>query len=167
MIYNPTDDYFYLNGVKTIYRGYQNAIAIFENGVFNVDIYNGVYKGRAVQTLEGGFAIENNVVKCTLPSTGSSGSTKVRTLFTHAIDATNYDYVKIQSNKGETVLNISALSGTVYIGFQTYNNGTNPASTSAYVVSELQNYADNNYILADSVIDSTATLVSISEITVE
>jgi hypothetical protein len=111
LIYNPQDDYFYLNGVKTMYRGYQNAIAVYVNGVFGIDVENGAYSYNGSDTV---YVFENTNNELTgLINTSSNERTIVSK---NIIDFTNYDYIKVtDASIGEVTLDVRNLNNTGYL----------------------------------------------------
>lgn len=164
LIYNPQDDYFYLNGVKTIYRGYQNAIPVFANGNFNIPVNNGSYSW---ETTWAGyvqpFAISGgNLV-------GSPDSSKMYSVTSDsAIDFTSRDSIEVTMNGAVHTLNVSDVSGSgyLYVGLVKYTSNTDKTLYIA-VCSSKSNAMGSNAIKHLQRDVGTATTFNISSIIVQ
>lgn len=118
-MWNPQDDYAYVNGHKTALKCYLNSIPIFANGIFGVDVENGVY-GSASNTpavnIEAFNITDNNIV-----STLSINGHQATIVSEDLINFTNYSTVTITTREyGELTLNVSSYSGTGYLWLSFY-----------------------------------------------
>jgi hypothetical protein len=116
MIYNPQDDYFYLNGNKTVYRGYQTAIAVFVNGNFSVAVQNG---GSVPQSAYGSSYAFNVRDGKLYYNGGAVGTNKHCSVITQEkYDLTNYTYLKANYMGTTYTLTISDKTGEYYIAVE-------------------------------------------------
>ena len=155
LIYNPQDDYFYLNGVKTIYRGYQNVLVIFANGTFGKAMSNGVYHVTSAITAVAPFTITSS-------SINGTAQQAYQTLVTNdLIDFSSYDYLKMKTNLGDITVNLGTISSSGYV---TVALGNSYLALNA--VSEKENFLQHS--LAQGTLNvSSGTNVIITEITLE
>lgn len=155
MIYNDADDYFYLNGVKTIYRGYQNVLVVFANGTFGKAMSNGVYHVTSAIT---------GVAPFTITPSSITGTAQViyQTLVTNdLIDFSSYDYLKMKTNLGDITVNLGNINTSGYV---TVALGNSYLALNA--VSEKENFLQHS--LAQGTLNlSSGTNVIINEITLE
>lgn len=173
--WNATTDRFEVlkNGswVQSV-RAFVNSLAVWANGVFGITEVNGLRKGRATQTLEGGFTINNNLIECTHPTYGSSNDPHVRTLTFEGVDLTNYSLCKITTSDSVVhTINVSGLTGMAYLWFQTYNNGIGVSTSAQFNTSNTDGWADRQEgISSTELVLGTAQLspqITITEITIE
>lgn len=110
-MWNPTDDYAYVNGHKTAVKCYLKSTPIWANGDFQIEVENGVYKPSAGFTLVSNFGVDGNTLY-TNPTQQSTGST---ILSKNMINVDNYSKIKMRSNVGDLEVNISAITGNAYL----------------------------------------------------
>lgn len=116
LIYNPQDDYFYLNGVKTIYRGYQNAIAVFVNGQFGVEVDNGGTVPQSAYGASIAFNVSNNRLYYASSAVGTNKHCSILTK--NRLDVTNYSTLKVKYMGSLYTLSVADRTGEYYIGVE-------------------------------------------------
>ena len=168
--WNATTDRFEVlkngNWVQSI-RAFVNSIAVLVNGILASGVENGVYNATPnASSLSGGghnpFIVSGGVL---VPTTAvNSGSTLV-----FGFDATNYNSVKIRYGASEKTLNVSDLSGTVYVCLYSYIASTTQATNSlkAYISTAKENF-ENNAAQTESLLKSVEfSSITVSQITIE
>jgi hypothetical protein len=159
-IWNPTDDYYYVNGKRSI-KAWLNSVDVWVNGVFGIDIANGQYNfsGNYPKT---SFAVNGNL----LQYTGASASTTLATLVSeNLIDFTNYSHVYVKTNSGNIDMNVSEISGQHYLCFIAGN--TNGAGIAATALISDTKEGFGYYPITQSGLQTAVTTISINEITIE
>lgn len=136
-LYNPADDYFYLNGNKLPYRGWQTAVAVFIDGTFGVEVFNGDYMtaGYAGEP----FTVVSDALEVNLPYLSPAHE---KTLVTEAIDFTNFSTVTVKTNKGNMTLNVSGITGNAYLATDVRRD-TNTFTAQVMLASSQYDYGHN------------------------
>lgn len=164
LVWNPTDDYAYVNGRKTTVKCHLNSIPIFVNGVFEEPMSNGVYAYE--QTTQGLYQVLSFSVTPTSIDGSSPGYYHARTLVSNSkIDVTNYDKVKLVSNAGTLEINTQNISGEYYVCV--YLAGYENDNYLGICLSSVQQYFHTSLTAEQKVHSTSLTTISISEITVE
>ena len=167
--YNPSDDFFYLGSEKLPYRAYLNAVPIYVNGQFGVDVGNGTYSNHSStpSSIIRTFTNSDNVLTPNI-----TANTQISTLVTDdIIDFSQFSRVNVVINGSTFTLDVSSLSQSGYVALSFYTTNTTSANdTYAYVkaVSRKlyfdQNTIGNYYLQLPSLVYSN---FKISSITVE
>lgn len=163
MIYNPNDDYFYLDGVKTIYRGYKNAIVLFANGLLNPDANNpGTQLGNVAPKA---FVNNGTVLLADITTSQLSASQGYTLTYSKLINYSAYNKVTLKTNAKTTELVLPA-SGTGYISVVVYRSNSGTEYTQRiYANPNINDMPTNPDALVLDVI--TGSIINVEEITIQ
>lgn len=148
-MWNPTDDYAYVNGHKTAVKCYLNSLPLFANGNLQLPAESNQYNIGTGFTLKGGFNVQNNAL---VPTVDVFNGQCVTLVFTDSIDVTNYSKLKATTNYGTYELNLQSVSGSVYITVDCHSNGARRFGLGA--CSQKASFADHTLAYLDELIDS-------------
>jgi hypothetical protein len=163
MIYNPNDDYFYLDGVKTIYRGYKNAIVLFANGLLNSEANN---PGTQLGNLAPKAFVNNGTVLVANITTSQLSPSQGYTLtYNKLINFASYNKVTFKSNAKNTELVLPA-SGTGYISVVIYRSNDGSQYTQRiYAHPNINDMVDNPSAQVIDII--SGSIINVEEITIQ
>lgn len=162
-IWNPTDDYYYVNGNRSI-KAWLKSVNVWVNGSFGVACGNGVYY-RNSQYSPTAYTVSGN----NLTGTVNASQYKTATLVTEeTIDFTNYNTVIVKTNRGNLSINVSNITGAFYLFFDLEPAGSTGEKLTVGLSTAKQNF--RNYEVSGitgNTLQVNYTTLSITEIVVE
>lgn len=171
-IWNPTDDYYYVNGKRSI-KAWLNSVPVWANGEFGIEVDNGTHSfsssapNRDAFTISGSSLVRASTVRDMVRTTLVSKE---------EIDFSNYSLVTVKtSSTNDITLNVSNFNSVGYLCV--YTNRASSAQAGVYtyafgvcISSAKDNFYDNvvNSLVAQQNANITGEQnVSISEIKIE
>lgn len=151
-----------MNGVKTIYRGYQNAIAVYLNGVFGIDVENGVYASGQGKSVYSATNSDNRITFAT-PVNNCTCSIVV----SEQINFTNYSVVKCTSSPSENNLDVSGYSGYGYLCVYQVKDEHGVLYQGLCISSQKTNFAENIINNMNTYVAGEPYAFTVTEITIE
>lgn len=137
-----------MNGVKTIYRGWQSAVPFFLNGLFNVSVDNGTHRNSSAYTNIGAFTIDSNNYLTGTVNTYVMSKTLVSS---QKINFANYSKITLTDTAISPMeMNVSGYNGEGYlcVTFKEDQHGGRHIELSVSTAKEdyNENLADNLYM---------------------
>lgn len=145
-----------------MYRGYQNAIAVYVNGVIGIDVENGIYSANTTFSPRA-FTNHGGV----LDSGGVAANTCTSIVSQNLIDFSSYYTITVKNNAQNLTLDVSGYSGTGYLCVYFVRGNTNNCGIAVAITSAKSNFGLNiisGLATSSAVSENQCT---ISEITVE
>lgn len=166
-MWNPTDDYAYVNGRKTAVRCGLNSILLYHNGTFGQPYDNGVYSSHSSLGTPMSFVNTGAILKTSADMYPSGKQTTL--LFTDTIDFSTYSKVKVVTNQGTVEVDLTNVNTSAYLGICAYNDGGRKFGVYVSPNQQYFGYHSTDYAYQEIGLTATdvSTTFSISEIVVE
>lgn len=167
-IWNPTDDYYYVNGKRSI-KAWLNSVPVWANGVFGIDVDNGTHAWDSDRHTAFTITANKLVRLGTTPIL-----TRATLVSTDLIDFTNYSLVTMITSIGTATLNVSGITGSYYLGLwaniASDSSPTNNLRAAICLSRAKDNFGNaSNLVTSQSLMANGASTVdiSITEIVIE
>lgn len=143
-------------------KAYYDALPVWVNGEFGIEIANGVYRTQSLFSTTSAFTKDGNLLKATLVS----GTQSFTLVGEEQIDTSAYSRAVVKTSKGNITLDMSNLTQSAYFCITYYINAQNIPTISARFANTKPDFAQNTYGTPAN-ISSTGEAIAISEIILE
>lgn len=155
----------YINGEwKDLHiKAYYDAIPVWVNGEFGIEMSNGVYRITPTYSTTSAFTRDGNLLRATL----TSGRQAFTLVAEEQIDFSAYSKVTVKTSKGNIELDVSGLEQSGYLCVSYIINAQNIPSCAVRVASTKNDFGNNTVANYANSVGSAGEAITISEITIE